>query len=243
MSDLAAKVAEAKAALAAAGDTATAEIKSAVGAAEAAYKAYSPTTRHGSGSGTSPAGCSVFRSRSSVTIVVSLFTTAPSKEMQDFIDSVRVPRGGVAAAHRPRSPRINGSISAVLPCRVLARALHYSFAWSSEQRVRTARLANYVLGILVLSHSELRRRAGDVYADRPLLLFTCVSARRIQLHLARVSASSPTGRWSRPPASSRHAYVMPALLPLIGAFWLFVLGTSTMSSWRMPARRRRLGLP
>jgi hypothetical protein len=28
--------------------------------------------------------------------VVSLFTKAPSKEMQDFIDSVRVPRGGVA---------------------------------------------------------------------------------------------------------------------------------------------------
>ena len=31
-----------------------------------------------------------------VTIVVSLATRAPSKEMQDFVDSVRIPRGGVA---------------------------------------------------------------------------------------------------------------------------------------------------
>jgi cation/acetate symporter len=32
-----------------------------------------------------------------VTYVVSLATTAPSKEMQDFIDSIRVPRGTVSA--------------------------------------------------------------------------------------------------------------------------------------------------
>jgi cation/acetate symporter len=29
-----------------------------------------------------------------VTYVVSLMTAAPSKEMQDFIDEIRVPRGG-----------------------------------------------------------------------------------------------------------------------------------------------------
>jgi cation/acetate symporter len=33
-----------------------------------------------------------------VTWVVSLMTPAPSREMQDFIDSIRVPRGGVALA-------------------------------------------------------------------------------------------------------------------------------------------------
>jgi cation/acetate symporter len=33
-----------------------------------------------------------------VTWLVSLATPAPSKEMQDFIDSVRIPRGGVALA-------------------------------------------------------------------------------------------------------------------------------------------------
>ena len=34
-----------------------------------------------------------------VTYVVSLMTTAPSKEMQDFIDSIRVPKGGVKLAN------------------------------------------------------------------------------------------------------------------------------------------------
>ena len=96
MSDLAAKVAEAKAALAAAGDTATAEIKSAVGAAEAAYKTY--LTNNATWFGIKNISCGMFGIPVAfvVTIVVSLFTKAPSKEMQDFIDSVRVPRGGVA---------------------------------------------------------------------------------------------------------------------------------------------------
>jgi cation/acetate symporter len=29
-----------------------------------------------------------------VTWVVSLFTTAPSKEMQDFVEQIRIPKGG-----------------------------------------------------------------------------------------------------------------------------------------------------
>jgi cation/acetate symporter len=33
-----------------------------------------------------------------VTYVVSLMTAPPSKEMQDFIDSVRVPKGDIAWA-------------------------------------------------------------------------------------------------------------------------------------------------
>jgi cation/acetate symporter len=96
MTDLAAKVAEAKAALAAAGDTATAEIKSAVGAAEAAYKTY--LTNNATWWGIKNISCGMFGIpvAFAVTIVVSLLTKAPSKEMQDFIDSVRVPRGGVA---------------------------------------------------------------------------------------------------------------------------------------------------
>jgi cation/acetate symporter len=32
-----------------------------------------------------------------VTVVVSLMTKAPSKEMQDLVDSVRVPRGAMPA--------------------------------------------------------------------------------------------------------------------------------------------------
>lgn len=96
MSDLAAKVAEAKAALAAAGDTAAAEIKGAVGAAETAYKTY--LTNNATWWGIKNISCGMFGIpvAFAVTIVVSLFTKAPSKEMQDFIDSVRVPRGGVA---------------------------------------------------------------------------------------------------------------------------------------------------
>ena len=96
MSDLAAKVAEAKAALAAAGDAATAEVKAAVGAAETAYKTY--LTNNATWFGIKNISCGMFGIPVAfvVTIVVSLFTKAPSKEMQDFIDSVRVPRGGVA---------------------------------------------------------------------------------------------------------------------------------------------------
>jgi cation/acetate symporter len=33
-----------------------------------------------------------------VTVLVSLITPAPSQEMQDFIDSIRVPRGQVRLA-------------------------------------------------------------------------------------------------------------------------------------------------
>jgi hypothetical protein len=32
--------------------------------------------------------------------VVSLFTTAPSKEMQDMIDNVRIPKGDVVMAEK-----------------------------------------------------------------------------------------------------------------------------------------------
>jgi cation/acetate symporter len=35
-----------------------------------------------------------------VTVVVSLFTTAPSKEMQDMIDNVRIPKGDVVMAEK-----------------------------------------------------------------------------------------------------------------------------------------------
>jgi cation/acetate symporter len=96
MNDLLAKVTEAKAAVAAAGASATAELNAAVAAAETAYKTY--LTNNATWWGIKNISCGMFGIpvAFAVTIVVSLFTKAPSKEMQDFIDSVRVPRGGVA---------------------------------------------------------------------------------------------------------------------------------------------------
>jgi cation/acetate symporter len=38
-----------------------------------------------------------------VTWIVSLMTPAPSREMQDFIDSIRIPRGGPVMDHGSRA--------------------------------------------------------------------------------------------------------------------------------------------
>jgi cation/acetate symporter len=95
MNDLAAKANEAVAAVAAAGAAATNELKAAITAAQGALKTY--LTANATWWGIKNVSCGLFGIPVAfiVTIVVSLLTRAPSKEMQDFIDSVRVPRGGV----------------------------------------------------------------------------------------------------------------------------------------------------
>ena len=41
-----------------------------------------------------------------VTVVVSLMTKAPSKEMQDLVDSVRIPRGDMPAGGGEADPAL-----------------------------------------------------------------------------------------------------------------------------------------
>jgi cation/acetate symporter len=96
MTDLMAKATAAKATLTAAGASAAADITAASAAADAALKSY--LTANATWWGIKNISCGLFGIPVAfiVTIAVSLFTRAPSREMQDFIDSVRVPRGGVA---------------------------------------------------------------------------------------------------------------------------------------------------
>lgn len=96
MNDLMAKLEAAKAAVAAAGESAAADLKAAVTTADGAWKKY--LTDNATWWGIKNISCGLFGIPVAfiVTIVVSLLTPAPSREMQDFIDSVRVPRGRVA---------------------------------------------------------------------------------------------------------------------------------------------------
>jgi cation/acetate symporter len=90
------KVAEATAATAAAGDAATPEMKTALGAAQTELKNF--LTAKATWWGVKNISCGLFGIPVAflVTWLVSLVTRAPSREMQDFIDSIRVPRGAVA---------------------------------------------------------------------------------------------------------------------------------------------------
>jgi cation/acetate symporter len=98
LEDLIAKAGEAKAALAAAGETATAEIKAAAAAANTAVQKYALAKANWWGIKNISSAIFGIPLAFLVTWIVSLLTPAPSKEMQDFIDSVRVPRGGVPMA-------------------------------------------------------------------------------------------------------------------------------------------------
>jgi cation/acetate symporter len=101
LAELKAAAAQAAATLSAAGDTAAAELKTAAAAADAAVKAN--ITANANWWGVKNISCGLFGIPLAflVTIVVSLFTPAPSREMQEFIDSIRVPRGAVkAVAHQ-----------------------------------------------------------------------------------------------------------------------------------------------
>jgi cation/acetate symporter len=101
MNDLIAKAQAATAAVTAAGDAATAELKAAATAATAAVTKFN--TANATWWGIKNISCGMFGIPVAflVTWLVSLVTPAPSREMQDFIDSIRVPRGGVAAvAHQ-----------------------------------------------------------------------------------------------------------------------------------------------
>jgi cation/acetate symporter len=94
MNTLVAAVADAKAAVAAAGDAATADLKAAVTAAEAAWTKFYKANATWFGINNIATGVIGIPVSFIVTIVVSLFTPAPSREMQAFIDQIRVPRGG-----------------------------------------------------------------------------------------------------------------------------------------------------
>jgi cation/acetate symporter len=91
-----AKVAEAQAAVAAAGgDAAPAEIKAAAATATADLTKFQTANAHWWGIKNVSCGLFGIPVAFIVTWVVSRLTPAPSQEMQDFIDSIRVPRGAV----------------------------------------------------------------------------------------------------------------------------------------------------
>jgi cation/acetate symporter len=93
---LMAKVAEAKAAVAAAGgEAAPAEVKAAAAAATADLTKFQTANAHWWGIKNVSCGLFGIPVAFIVTWVVSRLTPAPSQEMQDFIDSIRIPRGAV----------------------------------------------------------------------------------------------------------------------------------------------------
>jgi cation/acetate symporter len=96
LNDLMAKAAEAAAAVTAAGATASAELTAAASAAQTAVTSFA--TGKATWWGVKNISCGLFGIPAAfiVTYLVSLVTPAPAKEMQDFIDSIRIPRGAVA---------------------------------------------------------------------------------------------------------------------------------------------------
>jgi len=87
------KAAEAASALAAAGSAATEELTKAAAAAAAAVDTEATKSARWFGISNISAGIFGLPVGVIVTIVVSYLTPAPSKEMQDFIDAVRIPKG------------------------------------------------------------------------------------------------------------------------------------------------------
>ncbi len=93
---LMAKAAEAAAAVqAAGGEVASAELKAAAAAAKAEVAKFQTANAHWWGVKNISCGLFGIPAAFVVTWVVSRLTPAPSQEMQDFIDSIRVPRGAV----------------------------------------------------------------------------------------------------------------------------------------------------
>ena len=89
------KLKAAQDALTAAGAAATDELKAAVGAAAKALDTAAQGKANWWGFRNISAAIFGLPVAFAVTIIVSLFTKAPSKEMQDFVDSVRIPVGDV----------------------------------------------------------------------------------------------------------------------------------------------------
>ena len=98
MNEVMAQLQAAKDAVAAAGAEATAEAKAAVTSAAAAWTKFYKAEATWFGVNNIAAGLFGIPLSFLVAIIVSLMTKAPSREMQGFIESIRIPRGGIMMA-------------------------------------------------------------------------------------------------------------------------------------------------
>ena len=142
-----------------------------------------------------------------VIIVVSLFTKAPSDEMQAFIDEIRKPRGQ-DAFWRKRPPTACATIgSGVLrdPAFFLQRRCRCEACAPSPfcRRLKRATIRGQSHSdLLVFSAAELHSGGADVHAARPRAAWACSSSRTRRTTSGASSAASPT-RWSQWSHSSR----------------------------------------
>ena len=150
-----------------------------------------------------------------VTCVVSLMTPAPSKEMQDFVDSIRTPGGAVDPS---RLVGRNISIWSRAPRGALLFS-RVALEWTGRRRSRG--IAGYLVELLVFPHPQLFPVAGLLLPVRPLLpeLFLPPDSRNYIYRSFRWLTE-----WIyRPVAYVTPSAIPPILLAPVAAFWVAAL--------------------